>query len=96
MYVIQKGECEVFREQGKVQQHLATLRAGDSFGEMAVLSDQARNATIKASTAMNVLLISRHDFEKLRQSVPAFGEVFDALALKRAGVGPPRPEPANS
>ncbi len=92
VYVIQKGECKVFREQDGVQQHLATLRAGDFFGEMAVLSDQARNATIQASTAMNVLLISRRDFEKLRQSVPAFGEAFNELATFRRKIGPSKPD----
>ena len=96
VYVIQKGECEVVREQAGVLQRLATLRAGDYFGEMAVLTDKARNATIQARTAMDVLLISKQDFEKLRHSVPAFGEVFDELALKRAEAGPRNPETAHS
>ena len=47
---------------------------------MALLSDRTRNATIRARTAMNVLIIPKADFDKLRQSVPAFGDVF-----KRAG-----------
>ena len=43
---------------------------------MALLSDQSRNATIQARTAMNVLIIPKGDFDKLRHSVPAFGEIF--------------------
>jgi CRP-like cAMP-binding protein len=62
---------------------LATLTAGDYFGEMAVLSDKSRNATIQARIATNVLIIPKGDFDKLRHSVPAFGEIFRALAKKR-------------
>jgi NADH dehydrogenase len=84
VYVIESGECEVLRDENREVKLLATLRAGDYFGEMAVLFDKTRNATIKAKTALNVLLISKADFDRLRRSVPAFGEVFRELAKKHA------------
>jgi CRP-like cAMP-binding protein len=84
VYVIEEGECDVLKETDGVTHLLATLQAGDYFGEMALLSDQSRNATIQARTAMNVLIIPKADFDKLRHSVPAFGEIFRALAQKRA------------
>jgi NADH:ubiquinone reductase (H+-translocating) len=84
VYVIQEGECDVLREENGERKLLATLKVGDYFGEMAVLTDQSRNATIQARTAMNVLIISKHDFDKLRQSVPAFDEVFREVAKRRA------------
>jgi len=84
VYVIEQGECDVWREEHGARKLLATLKAGDYFGEMALLADQSRNATIQAHTAMNVLIIPKGDFNKLRHSVPAFGEVFRALAQKRA------------
>jgi CRP-like cAMP-binding protein len=68
---------------------LATLGHGEYFGEMAVLSDRTRNATIRACTAMNVLVIPKADFDKLRHSVPLFGHVFSELAQRRAEAGPP-------
>ena len=88
VYVIEDGECDVLQEKDGAQKLLATLKAGDYFGEMALLSDQSRNATIQARTAMNVLIIPKGDFDKLRHSVPAFGEIFRALAKKRGEVGP--------
>jgi NADH dehydrogenase len=84
VYVIQEGECDVLREENGEHKLLATLRAGDYFGEMAVLADQSRNATIQARTGMHVLIISKRDFDKLRQNVPAFDEVFRELAKRRA------------
>jgi NADH dehydrogenase len=84
VYVIQEGECEILREKEGQSEQLAILRAGDYFGEMALLSDASRNATVKALTAMRVLLIPKADFNKLRSNVPAFGAVFAELARKRA------------
>jgi NADH:ubiquinone reductase (H+-translocating) len=84
VYVIEDGECDVLQEESDGSQKLlATLTPGDYFGEMAVLSDKSRNATIQARTATNVLIIPKGDFDKLRHSVPAFGEIFRALAKKR-------------
>jgi NADH dehydrogenase len=83
VYVIEKGECEVLKGEPGDQKSVATLRAGQYFGEIALLVDCARTATIRASTAMDVLLIPKRDFDKLRRSVPAFGEVFDKLAKER-------------
>jgi CRP-like cAMP-binding protein len=51
---------------------------------MALLSDVARNATVRARTAMEVLLIPKGDFDRLRKSVPAFGDVFSELARERS------------
>ena len=84
VYVIQKGTCEVLRERNGKQELIATLETGDYFGEMALLSDVSRNATIRARTALDVLLIPKADFHKLRSNVPSFGSVFAELARKRA------------
>jgi len=87
VYVIEKGTCEVLREKDGAQQHLADLGAGDYFGEMAVLADVSRNATIRAVSAMEVLLIPKDDFNLLKTTVPAFGDVFTQLAKKRSTAG---------
>jgi NADH dehydrogenase len=85
VYLIKQGECEVLRVTGQEEQMLAVLKLGDTFGEMALLADTARNATVRAKTDMDVLLISKHDFQLLKTGVPAFGEAFQELARKRAG-----------
>lgn len=87
VYVIEQGECDVLRDKSGSEEFLATLGRGDYFGEMALLSDKTRNATIRARSAVDVLIIPKHDFNKLRESVPAFGDVFSELAKRRAGAG---------
>jgi NADH dehydrogenase len=86
VYIIEDGECDVLQENDGVQTLLATLKRGDYFGEMAVLSDAGRNATVRARTAMDVLLVAKHDFDLLKTSVPALGEVFWDLAASRAAA----------
>jgi len=84
VYVIESGECEVLREEDGSSKLVATLKAGEYFGEMAVLLDKTRSATIRAKTALNTVLIPKADFEKLRKSVPAFGAVFQDLAKRHS------------
>jgi NADH dehydrogenase len=84
VYVIEKGTCEVIREQDGQRRHLADLGGGDYFGEMAVLADVSRNATIRATTPLDVLLIPKDDFSTLKNAVPAFGDVFKELAKARS------------
>jgi NADH dehydrogenase len=82
VYVIRSGECDVTRD-GNL---LAVLRAGEYFGEMALISDKTRNATVRARTALDVLLIPKNDFARLGENVPAFGEVFREMARKRGAA----------
>jgi NADH:ubiquinone reductase (H+-translocating) len=89
VYVIEEGECEVLHEQNDEQKLVATLNRGECFGEMALLSDRSRNATIRARYPTNVLIIPKADFNKLRQSVPAFGDVFSELVKRRSVAGAP-------
>jgi NADH dehydrogenase len=81
VYAIQQGECEVLRNSGP--DVVAILSEGAFFGEMAVLGDCVRNATVRAKTSMRVLMMSKSDFNKVRGMVPAFAKVFAELAKGR-------------
>ena len=78
--MIQSGECEVLRS-GSL---LTTLTAGEYFGEMALLSDKTRNATVRARTAVDVVLIGKDDFLLLGSAIAAFDQEFRAKAKSRA------------
>ncbi len=83
VYVIQSGECEVLREIDGKHEQIALLGSGDYFGEMAVLSDLTRGATVRAVTASNVLLIPKDEFDLLKENVPVFDQFFRELAESR-------------
>jgi NADH:ubiquinone reductase (H+-translocating) len=63
---------------------LTTLTPGEYFGEMALLSDKTRNATVRARTAVDVVLIAKGDFALLGEAVSAFAEEFRGKARARA------------
>jgi hypothetical protein len=61
MYIIESGCIDIMRiDRGKTP--LATLEAGDFFGEMAVLEDQPRFATAIATQPTRLLKIDRAAF----------------------------------
>lgn len=61
MYIIESGCIDILRiDRGKTP--LATLEAGDFFGEMAVLEDQPRFATAIATKPTRLLKIDRAAF----------------------------------
>lgn len=66
LFVIVDGEAEVNREGTTV----ATLQAGDYFGELAVLSPAPRTATVTATTDMEVLIVTARELAILLADVP--------------------------
>jgi CRP-like cAMP-binding protein len=65
-YVIVKGRCRVLREApGQASVSLASFGPGDCFGEESLLSGLPRNASVEASTAMELLRIGQADFAQL-------------------------------
>ncbi len=88
VYVIQNGECEVLRERDGKQDRIALLGSGDYFGEMAVLADLTRGATVRAVKPANLLVIPKDEFDLLKENVPVFDQFFRELAESRAEPGP--------
>lgn len=66
LFVIVSGEAVVTRKGRKV----ATLGAGDYFGELAVLNPAPRTATVKAKTPMEVLIVTPQHLAVLLEDVP--------------------------
>lgn len=65
-YIVQGGAVEILKDKaGAEADRLAVKRAGDSFGEMALLTDAPRSATVRALEPTNLLVVSRADFEQL-------------------------------
>ncbi|VTS00238.1 abc exporter atp-binding family : ABC transporter ATP-binding subunit, DevA type OS=Rhodopirellula baltica WH47 GN=RBWH47_05716 PE=4 SV=1: ABC_tran: cNMP_binding [Gemmata massiliana] len=87
-YLIRRGTVEVLREVDGATQKLAELSAGRYFGEVALLMDQPRNATIRALTRVEVYTVNRTTFDKFRSVSRPFIE--RVLANFRAGDGTPR------
>lgn len=64
-YIINAGTVEVVRNSGDGEVRLATLGPGKYFGEIALLTDSMRTATVRALEDTSVLSIPRKDFKVL-------------------------------
>lgn len=86
LYIICDGKVRVSRWVGEEDVPLATLEAGQTFGEMSILDGSPASATLAAVETTEVLEITREALEKVFLDRPAvYGRVWYNLAceLKR-------------
>lgn len=70
MYLILSGTVEVYKEIEGQNQKIATLTAGDFFGETALVTNNPRNATIITLTTVELLVITRQLFDQVFGTEP--------------------------
>ncbi|NRA33414.1 MAG: cyclic nucleotide-binding domain-containing protein [Polyangiaceae bacterium] len=63
-YIIASGSCEAFKELGGKRVALRNMYAGDVFGEMAVMSDEPRTASVVALEDTEVTVVTRDSLER--------------------------------
>ncbi len=71
MYIILSGEIAIIMEPGNKE--LALLKAGEFFGEMALLDESPRSATARARTQCVVLGFFQSDLFSLLERSPKLG-----------------------
>jgi long-chain acyl-CoA synthetase len=82
MYFLTRGQVEVLR--GEPAERLAVLREGSFFGELAILTDAPRAATIRALTDVEVYALRRDGVLDLAKAHADFGRYLQAAALEYA------------
>ena len=82
MYFVCRGELEAIGGDGS---RLGVLREGEFFGEMAVLFDQPRAATVRATTPCDLLVLDGNEFRRIVNDFPAVAEEFRRIAEGRRG-----------
>jgi serine/threonine-protein kinase len=58
-YMIVSGQCRAYRSVGDQTETLAMMNAGDVFGEMALLLDEPRSASVEAVDKVTVLVLDK-------------------------------------
>lgn len=76
MFLILEGEVRVSITRHDKESILATLKAGDFFGEISLLDQGPRSADVFANDHTTLLKISTDSFAKLRREAPALAELF--------------------
>jgi NADH:ubiquinone reductase (H+-translocating) len=84
LYIVTEGEVDVLRtEPGGGEQPVRRLGAGDCFGEIALVSDSDRSATVRAVSATSVLAVDRDAFQAMFASLPPLRGFVEQLIASR-------------
>ncbi len=84
LYILTRGEASVrVANAGGVSSPVATLRAGDVFGEMGMMTGQPRTATVEARTDVVCYRLDKHAFKAILQRRPEIAEAISLLLAER-------------
>lgn len=83
-YLLHTGEMQVLMAtDGGDTQQLATLKPGSIVGELALLTDSRRNATVKATAPCDLLTLSRADLrEVVQEDRDLAKEMLDVIQMR--------------
>ncbi len=81
-FVLLNGDAEVTQK----GQHVRTLSAGDFFGEIALVSDEPRTATVVAKGPIRTLVITDRAFRALLEHQPEIDERVQQAAADRVAA----------
>ena len=83
MFILIHGEVEVILHTNDTDTTVATLRAGQVFGEMCILTGEKRSATVRAKTECDLWEIDRAVLQPLIQANTALAERLSELLARR-------------
>jgi small-conductance mechanosensitive channel/CRP-like cAMP-binding protein len=83
LYLIVEGEANVLVDGPGGQVQVSTLRSGDFFGEMGMLTGEARRATVVASTAVECYRLDKAGFAQVLRDRPELAHEVAAIAERR-------------
>lgn len=79
LFVIEEGTADVEHD-GKV---VAVLGSGDVVGEMAVIRQQRRGASVRATSRVQALAISVEEFQEMAQEMPEIARQISTTMQQR-------------
>jgi hypothetical protein len=82
-FIIASGRVRIARRQDGHEEQLALLVSNDFFGEMALVSNRPRSATVTALAPTTVLALSRPDFDELLRKNPKLKPNLDVTLRSR-------------
>jgi CRP-like cAMP-binding protein len=83
LYLIVQGEAKVLVEGPGGPKQVGKLRDGDFFGEMGMLTGEARRATVVATTAVDCYRLDKDGFAQVLQQRPELAREISAIVDAR-------------
>ncbi len=88
LYVVRSGEVAVRLAMHGVQRDVATLSAGQFFGEMSLMTGETRSATIVARNDVECYVVSKAAFQEILESKPELAAtISEILANRQVALG---------
>ena len=87
IFLIARGIANVEVTEGDAVNHVATLYAGDFFGEAALLHGTPRNATTIAATPCSLYELKRQDLDRICEQHPKIRETVEEVDRERVTLG---------
>jgi len=85
-FLIRSGEVNIFTSDMKDRSkkiNLGNMGVGSFFGEVALLTDKPRTATVVASTSVEVMTLTREAFNAITEKYPSVRKVVEAYQKQR-------------
>jgi CRP-like cAMP-binding protein len=82
-YLIQSGRVQIVKILGDIEKNIDILYPGEIFGEMAILEEAPRSATVVAIDKVKALEFNRENFEILMKGNPQIAFKLLKLFTKR-------------
>ncbi len=73
MAFVVAGQLEIFIHLQDGTKRLAIKKAGDSLGDMAVIDDLSRSASVRALERTGLIILPKPDFERILSDHPKIG-----------------------
>ena len=83
VFFLLQGRLRVFVGEGDVVSEVGHVERGEIFGEMAVLSDEPRSASISAIRHSEVVKLSKTRFNSFLRDYPALNQFMNGLLVQR-------------
>ncbi len=84
MYIIRSGACQATKmEVNNRVKMLSSMKTGDFFGEISLLTGENRTATIVASEDISLIVIGKNDFASVVGSSSLISEQIAQVVLDR-------------
>ena len=86
LFIIQKGSVKICKIVNNNEVLLAVLKAGDIFGEMALLEDKPRFASAVAYEDINVMALTKANFQHMSSSQPQLIDKITSVLADRIWI----------
>jgi CRP-like cAMP-binding protein len=83
LYLVASGEVRVVVSDGAAEREIARLFESSLFGEMALITDQPRSASVVVVDEADIIEVSREALTRVTRQLPALKEVLDRFTRER-------------